>query len=251
LDPADPYDAFGDVACYDSKLTWGTTSGYRDIARHNVVRRNAFAFNTAAIRVRDSFNHIESNTFSGTSWTDEDDGETVNAVVDVGVNAELLMRIGEPATGITVINNVTLTETTPAGQNFVRNWGANVLFANNVDRYYQCVPESRAPGNRCTPLASPQMEDGYVKEPGTEPLNRCEVTGIPPGCPSRNEMARFPGVPDTWLATLYGANILPDVCKARAKARWTYCADEAATITTKAVVDGYYDESRVWSYAGP
>lgn len=214
-----------------------------------------------AVAARTACCNIESNTFMGDEWTDlggaaddESDDRTVFAQYDVVVDAELLDLIHEPATGITVADNVTLTvphnpeddkeSANDTDRLFRARFGATMLLANNVDRSYQCVPDSLAPGNRCNPV-TPSTTN---VEPSNEPLNRCEVTEIPPGCSSRDQMAKLPsnpGLPETWLATLYGANIDPDVCKARAEAIWDHCAEElgtgAFTIRTVARVDGYLD----------
>lgn len=238
MDPDTPGDAF--VGTCGEPPVLGNR--HRDIARHNVVRNNAFTNNVTSIRVRDSFNHIEGNTFMGDTWTDSNDDTQTRALYDVLVDADLVQAIGETI-GVTVVDNVTLTKTAdPSGKTFFPRSGANILFANNVDRSYKCVKDSLAPGNRCTTSTAP-------------PLDRCLVTGTgagtSTGCPARSTWVGFPNFPNYWLDTVYGSNILPDVCAARAQQLWEWCAVPGATFTiqTHAYVDGYPVAHGV--YSGP
>lgn len=86
MDPDTPGDAFSGT-CGDAPVVGNR---YRDIARYNVIRNNAFINNVIGIRVRDSSNRIEGNTFTGTTWTDPDDGKTKRAKYDVVVSDGLL-----------------------------------------------------------------------------------------------------------------------------------------------------------------
>src|SRR5690606_3153786 len=106
-----PGDACFDVSnCSDTPASNGR---YRDYARGNVIRSNAFVNNLTSIKISDSSNVVENNTFHGTSWRDLDDQDvTHRAVYDVAVGDDHLRWLGYPVQDITMENNVTRTGAT-------------------------------------------------------------------------------------------------------------------------------------------